>query len=347
MRLPWRKTNSQQLDLLGDVPMDDSVSSAQEVGALPGTRSTKGRPATVPIESIDEDPANPRAEFSDVELDDLAEDIRLRGILVPLVVHPASAKGRHLLHFGARRLRAAMRAGLHEVPVVVRDAPADRYAQVAENLKRADLAPLDLAHFIRQQMDAGDSQAEVSRRLGMNLTTVAHHLSLLDLPAGAGRRDEVRALYFAAHVARVEQAQRTAAGRAAVVDRRGGADHARRRGHPSQSGYSLRSLADDPVARSGPRRLRAAWSACWCASSRPPMLSRWPPWSPCGQGSPPCLSTCRRGLTVRPPRGPNPEPLECGVKELERSGWQDRLAASEPMHARCRAAESCDGRFRG
>ena len=181
MRLPWRKTNSQQLDLLGDLPVDDSVSSAQEVRALPGSRSTKGRPVTVPIESIDEDPANPRADFSDVELDDLAEDIRLRGILVPLVVHPASAKGRHLLHFGARRLRAALRAGLHEVPVVVRDAPADRYAQVAENLIRTDLAPLDLAHFIRQQMDAGDSQAEVSRRLGMNLTTVAHHLSLLDL----------------------------------------------------------------------------------------------------------------------------------------------------------------------
>jgi ParB family chromosome partitioning protein len=182
MRLPWHKTISQQLDLLGDVPVDDNVSSAREVRALPGTRSTKGRPATVPIESIDEDPANPRADFSDVELDDLAEDIRLRGILVPLVVHPANADGRHLLHFGARRLRAAMRAGLHEVPVVVRDAPADRYAQVAENLKRSDLAPLDLARFIRQQMDAGDSQAEVSRRLGMNLTTVAHHLSLLDLP---------------------------------------------------------------------------------------------------------------------------------------------------------------------
>jgi ParB family chromosome partitioning protein len=136
----------------------------------------------VPIDSIDEDSANPRADFSDTELDQLAEDIRQRGILVPLVVHPANAEGRHLLHFGARRLRAALRAGLREVPVVVRDAPADRYAQVAENLKRADLAPMDLARFIRQQMDAGDSQAEVSRRLGMNLTTVAHHLSLLDLP---------------------------------------------------------------------------------------------------------------------------------------------------------------------
>lgn len=182
MRLPWQKSNSQQLDLLGEVPAADGVSSAQEVRASPGARSTKGRPATVPIASIDEDPANPRSDFSDAELDELVEDIRLRGILVPLVVHPANADGRHLLHFGARRLRAAMRAGLHEVPVVVRDALADRYAQVAENLKRANLAPLDLARFIRQQMDAGDSQAEVSRRLGINLTTVAHHLCLLDLP---------------------------------------------------------------------------------------------------------------------------------------------------------------------
>lgn len=183
MRLPWRKSNSQQLDLLGDMPADERMSSAADVQTLPGIRSTKGRPAIVSIESIDEDPANPRADFSDEELDELSADIRLRGILVPLVVHPASTEGRHLLHFGARRLRAAMRAGLREVPVVVRDAPADRYAQVAENLKRADLAPLDLARFIRQQMDAGDSQAEVSRRLGINLTTVAHHLSLLDLPA--------------------------------------------------------------------------------------------------------------------------------------------------------------------
>ena len=182
MRLPWRKSDLHQLDLLIDGSMVDGQQCAVQTQAQPKSRSAKGRPATVPIESIDEDPANPRADFANAELEELAADIRLRGILVPLVVHPVDANGRHLLHFGARRLRAARRAGLPEVPVVVRDAPADRYAQVAENLRRANLAPLDLARFIRQQMDAGDSQAEVSRRLGMNLTTVAHHLSLLDLP---------------------------------------------------------------------------------------------------------------------------------------------------------------------
>lgn len=182
MRLPWRKSNTQQLELLGDAPIVDEEQPAP-AGQAPNHRKyTEGQPASVPVASIEEDPANPRADFPDAELDDLAADIRLRGILVPLVVHPASANGRYLLHFGARRLRAARRAGLDEVPVVVRDAPADRYAQVAENLKRASLAPLDLARFIRQQIEAGDSQAEVSRRLGMNLTTVAHHLSMLDLP---------------------------------------------------------------------------------------------------------------------------------------------------------------------
>lgn len=182
MRSSWQRSNTQQLELLGDAPFIDGERSAPSAETLPYRKTTSGQPASIPVGSIDEDPANPRVDFSDTELDDLVTDIRLRGILVPLVVHPPNVDGRYLLHFGARRLRAAMRAGLHEVPVVVRDVPADRYAQVAENLKRADLAPLDLARFIRQQIEAGDSQAEVSRRLGMNLTTVAHHLSMLDLP---------------------------------------------------------------------------------------------------------------------------------------------------------------------
>lgn len=68
------------------------------------------------------------------------------------------------------------------MPVVVRDVPADRCAQVAKNQKRQGLTPLELARFIRAQVDAGDSNATIARQLGMNLTAVAHHLSLLDLP---------------------------------------------------------------------------------------------------------------------------------------------------------------------
>ncbi|MBK6470523.1 MAG: ParB/RepB/Spo0J family partition protein [Betaproteobacteria bacterium] len=129
-----------------------------------------------------EDAHNPRTEFPEESIDELAEDIRQRGVLQPLVVHPADNDGRHQVHFGAKRLRAAIRAGLDEVPVVVRDLPADRYAQVAENQKRHGLTPLELARFIRAQAVAGDSNATIARQLGMNLTAVAHHLSLLDLP---------------------------------------------------------------------------------------------------------------------------------------------------------------------
>jgi ParB family chromosome partitioning protein len=75
-----------------------------------------------------------------------------------------------------------MRAGVNVVPVVVRDAPPDAYDQVAENQKRHALTPLDLARFIKSRVEAGESNTEIARRLGMNLSTVAHHLSMLDLP---------------------------------------------------------------------------------------------------------------------------------------------------------------------
>lgn len=180
MRLPWPKSHPTQLDLLSDDPLP-SPPEPLRIRQRPAISSTGG-PLLVAIEQISEDPANPRADFPHAALDELAADIRLRGILVPLVVHPADANGRHVLHFGAMRLRAAIHAGLRVVPVVVRDAPADRYAQVAENQKRHRLSPLDLARFIRSQMDEGESQTTIARQLGMSLTTVAHHLSLLDLP---------------------------------------------------------------------------------------------------------------------------------------------------------------------
>ena len=202
MRMPWNKSEAVQLDLLVDAatalsvcPTVESIPAPPSKGiadlptessATPlkaDTSSTNdGRPLLVPVASLYEDPNNPRTEFPEAALEELAADIRQRGILQPLVVHRADGEGRHCLHFGAKRLRAAMRAGLHEVPVVVRDMPADRYAQVAENQKRHGLTPLEVARFIRAQVDAGDSNAVIASQLGMNLTTVAHHLALLDLP---------------------------------------------------------------------------------------------------------------------------------------------------------------------
>jgi ParB family chromosome partitioning protein len=90
---------------------------------------------------------------------------------------------------------------LSEVPVVVRDAPADPYAQAAENQKRHGLTPLDLACLIRRQADAGDSNATIAQRMGIDQTTIAHHLALLELPPElkeamqAGRCTSPRTLY--------------------------------------------------------------------------------------------------------------------------------------------------------
>jgi len=203
MRLPWQKRDAgQQLNLLGDSPASEEPTRAspKRLKASSQTQDS-GLPRMVWTSQIDEDPANPRTQFPDSEVDDLAEDIRRRGVLQALVVHPANDRGRYRLHFGAMRLRAAVRAGLGEVPVIIRDAPADPYAQVAENLKRHALAPIDLARFIRVRVDAGESNAMVSERLGMDLTTVAHHLALLELPPvlddamKSGRCTSPRALY--------------------------------------------------------------------------------------------------------------------------------------------------------
>lgn len=195
MRLRWPRPAEVQLDLL-DTP---AAPVAPAELAVPG-KGAAG-PAFVATDCLVEDPDNPRTELPAAELDELAEDIRRHGVLQPIVVHPADDQGRHKIHFGAKRWRAAQRIGLAKVPVVVREAPADPYAQVSENQKRHGLTPLDLARFIRGRNEAGDSNTTVAQRLGMDLTTVAHHLALLELPPAldealeSGRCTSPRTLY--------------------------------------------------------------------------------------------------------------------------------------------------------
>ncbi|MDH4390258.1 MAG: ParB/RepB/Spo0J family partition protein [Aquabacterium sp.] len=196
MRMPWSKSGNLQLDLL-DAPAASEAATAPPV--VPGAAARSA--SMVPTVNLYEDANNPRTEIPDAELDELADDIRQHGILQPIVVHRADREGRHQIHFGAKRWRAAQRIGLLDVPVVVRDGPANPYAQVAENQKRHGLTPLDLARFVRSRIDAGDSNTTVARTLGLDLTTVAHHLALLDLPPvveaamKAGRCSSPRMLY--------------------------------------------------------------------------------------------------------------------------------------------------------
>jgi ParB family transcriptional regulator, chromosome partitioning protein len=202
MRLAsWIKAKSAQVDLFtGDAPSDVPAPTHKTQAAAPPP-ALHGAPLMLPINLLHEDPNNPRTEFPEGEMNELAEDIRQHGILQPIVVHPADVEGRYRIHFGAKRWRAAQRAGLAEMPVVVRDAVTDPYAQVAENQKRHGLTPLDLARFIWARVDAGDSNALIAKRMGIDQTTIAHHLALLALPPElneamqAGRCTSPRTLY--------------------------------------------------------------------------------------------------------------------------------------------------------
>jgi ParB family transcriptional regulator, chromosome partitioning protein len=211
MRLAsWMKPKPTQLDLLAAGIPSVGAALTETAHASTAPPALHGVPLMLAVDLLREDPNNPRTEFPETELRELAEDIRQHGVLQPMVVHPADEQGRHRIHFGAKRWRAAQRAGLTEVPVVVRDAPTDPYTQVAENQKRHGLTPLDLARFIRARVDEGDSNATVARRLGIDQTTIAHHLALLELPPElneamqAGRCTSPRTLYELSKLHRAE-----------------------------------------------------------------------------------------------------------------------------------------------
>ncbi len=140
----------------------------------------------VDITRVDPGPFQPRTSFDDERLEELAASIRSQGLLQPLVVRPMG--DRFQVICGERRLRAARKAGLDDVPVVVRhttDAEALELALV-ENIQRDDLDPIDLAEgFRRLQKEFGYTQEEVAQRVGKDRATVANHLRLLKLPRHA------------------------------------------------------------------------------------------------------------------------------------------------------------------
>ncbi len=128
---------------------------------------------------------NPRRVFADAELDELAASLRQRGIIQPILVRPArGAAGGYEIIAGERRWRAAQRAGLHEVPVVVIEATDAEALQLAiiENVQRADLNPLEEAQGYRALIDEfGNSQDDIARTVGKSRSYVANTLRLLKL----------------------------------------------------------------------------------------------------------------------------------------------------------------------
>jgi ParB family chromosome partitioning protein len=140
---------------------------------------------TVAIEEVHPSATQPRKHFDDTRLQELAESIRAQGIIQPLVVRVREGGGFELIA-GERRWRAAQRAGLHEVPVVVREIAADRAFEMAlvENLQREDLNPIEEAEgYQRLVSEYGYTQESLATRVGKERSTVANALRLLKLPA--------------------------------------------------------------------------------------------------------------------------------------------------------------------
>lgn len=140
----------------------------------------------VPVENIQPNPRQPRTSPEMENISQLADSIREHGILQPLVVLPKDAGGRYTLIAGERRLRAAQKAGLEFVPVIVREANEQQQLEWAlvENLQRSDLNPLEIANGYLQLADEFDlSHAEIAKRVGKNRSTVSNTLRLLKLSA--------------------------------------------------------------------------------------------------------------------------------------------------------------------
>lgn len=157
----------------------------EEMGSAPPSAETDARSASLlPVASITANPTQPRRLFDEAALSELADSIRTRGVLQPILVRPME-NGRYEIVAGERRWRAAQMAGLHDIPVVVRSfTDMDGFeAAIIENVQRADLNSIEEAQGYQKLIrDFGHTQEMVSAVTGKARSHVANLLRLLDLP---------------------------------------------------------------------------------------------------------------------------------------------------------------------
>ena len=157
----------------------DSCSAEEACPSTPGDRVI-----LIPEESIRKNVYQPRHRFDETALEELARSIREKGVIQPVIVRK-NDDGYELIA-GERRLQAARRAGLKEIPALVREV-RDRQdlleIALIENIQREDLNPVDRARSYRRLIDEfGESQDEVAERVGKDRSTIANTIRILDLP---------------------------------------------------------------------------------------------------------------------------------------------------------------------
>lgn len=169
---------------LGNLGVDILLSTPVE--PAPTVKDNKSSAAGLdylPIDLIDRSPYQPRQTMTENGLDELAESIRSQGLIQPVVVRKTA--NRYELIAGERRWRAAQRAGLEEIPAVIKDADNESAAAMAliENLQRENLNPIEEAHAMANLTKEFDwTHQQVAEALGKARATVSNMLRLLDLP---------------------------------------------------------------------------------------------------------------------------------------------------------------------
>ncbi|HEK86438.1 MAG TPA: ParB/RepB/Spo0J family partition protein [Candidatus Aminicenantes bacterium] len=147
------------------------------------------RYAEVEIEKVRPNPLQPRMLFDDQSIDDLAKSIKETGIIQPILVVPE--EDHYKIIVGERRWRAAQKAGLKAIPVIIRNISAEKQLEISliENIHREDLNPLEIASaFQRLSEELGLTQQEIADKVGKDRASVANYVRLLRLP------DEVKKL---------------------------------------------------------------------------------------------------------------------------------------------------------
>ena len=162
--------------LLGEAARPAAATSGEQGSSRGGVRE-------IEIARIHANPDQPRIQFDEEALDELAESIRQRGVLQPILLRPDGDD--YLIVAGERRWRAAQRARLHAIPAIVREIDDSATAELAliENIQRQDLNPLEEAEGYRQLINRhGHTQDDIGRLVHKSRSHVANLLRLLDLP---------------------------------------------------------------------------------------------------------------------------------------------------------------------
>ncbi|MDQ6678707.1 MAG: ParB/RepB/Spo0J family partition protein [Acidobacteriota bacterium] len=160
-----------------------SLLPARSVETAPEITGRANTVTELPVDAITLNPAQPRREFREQQLSELAQSIRQDGVIQPLVVRQVGSV--YQLVAGERRLRAAKLAGLQLVPVAVQVISDDRLLEIAliENIQREDLHPIELAEaFEKMSSGLGLNHEEIGRRTGKDRATVTNAIRLLQLP---------------------------------------------------------------------------------------------------------------------------------------------------------------------